>query len=148
MFKLNFIQRHKLIYWLYAISLGHIVIGVVLVCLIHLSIFDEYHRMIERGFWVASAPESARSQQVWWVSLFGATIQNVGIWMAALIHLGDLHRSRFAWLSLLMGVLIWAPQDMWISYTKGALIHVWIDLFALLVIVPPLLLLAYNDKQQ
>ena len=110
------------------------------------SIFDPYHRLLEAGFWTNTAPDAVHAQQVWWIGLFGATIQNVGIWMAALIRLGELHRSRFAWLSLLFGILVWAPQDMWISYTKGVLVHVWIDCFALLIIVPPLLLLAHNDK--
>jgi hypothetical protein len=139
-------QRHTLIYWLYAISIGHVLVGILLPLVIHLPFFDPYHRLLEAGFWLNTAPDAVRAQQVWWIGLFGATIQNVGIWMAALIRLGELHRSRFAWLSLLFGILVWAPQDMWISYTKGVLVHVWIDCFALLIIVPPLLLLAHNDK--
>jgi hypothetical protein len=135
-----------LIYWMYAISLGHILVGLILAFCIHLPLFEDYHRMIESGFWPSTAPASARAQQVWWISLFGATIQNVGIWMAALIRLGELHRSRFAWLSLLLGIFIWAPQDIGISYAKGALIHIWVDLLALAIMIPPLLILAYKDK--
>jgi hypothetical protein len=140
--------RQQLIYWLYAVSIAHILAGIALPLIIHLPLFDDYHRLLAAEFWSNTMPVEVRAQQVWWMSLFGATIQNVGIWMAALVRLGDLHRSRFAWLSLLLGVLVWAPQDMWISYTKGVQLHVWVDCFALLVMIPPLLLLAHIDKAQ
>ena len=69
----------------------------------------------------------------------------IAIWMAALTRLGDVHRSRFAWLALTIGVIIWAPQDIWISYSAGVMMHVWIDVFAVLSLLPPLVLLWWMD---
>lgn len=137
--------RQYLVYWMYALSLGHLLIGIALPLLIDQTFLESYHRMVEAGFWTTHAPVAARAQQVWWISLFGATIQNIAIWMAALTRLGDVHRSRFAWLALIIGVIIWAPQDIWVSYSAGVMIHVWIDVFAVLSLLPPLVLLWWMD---
>jgi len=37
------------------------------------------------------------------------------------------------------GVLLWAPQDMWLSAQKQVWSHLWLDSFALLVLLPPLI---------
>jgi hypothetical protein len=139
--------RRCLIYWMYALSLAHLFVGIGLPLLVDQAFIEPYHRSVEAGFWVNQAPAAARAQQMWWISLFGATIQNVAIWMAALTRLGDVHRSRFAWLALVIGVAVWAPQDMWISYTAGAMIHVWIDAVAVFSLVPPLLWLWWIDRK-
>lgn len=138
--------RKYFIWWLYVASVVHFLVGVALPWLAPLPFLDVYHRSVEAGFWIGAAPDAARTQQIWWISLFGATIQNVGIWMAALVRLGDQHRSRFAWAALIMGVIVWAPQDMWISFQAGAMTHLWVDVFALVSLLPPLVLLFLVDR--
>ncbi len=137
--------RKYCIWCLYASSVAHVLVGIALPWLAPLPFLDAYHRMVEMGFWTGAAPAAARTQQIWWMSLFGATIQSVGIWMAALTRLGDQHRSSFAWTALLFGVIVWAPQDMWISHQAGATLHVWVDGFALLSLLPPLVFLLLLD---
>lgn len=138
--------RTYTIYWLYAASLVHVIIGFLLPWIAQSQVAIPYHNLIESNFWSGIAPAESRAMQIWWISLFGATIQNVGIWMAALVRLGDIHHSRFAWASLLLGVLVWAPQDMWISFQAGAMIHLWIDGFALITLLPVFIYLYCIDK--
>jgi hypothetical protein len=133
---------------MYAVVIVHLLVGLLLPWIDRLTIVETYHRDIEAAFWSNGAPAAARAQQVWWIDLFGPTIQGVALWMGALVHLGDKYRSVFAWTALIIGVVIWAPQDMWISLRADEWIHVWIDCLSLVVIVPPLLWLRKNDKKQ
>ena len=137
--------RMLCIIWLYLVAAGHFLVGMLLPWLMDAAWFEAYHQAIEHTFWQGAAPASARSQQVWWIGLFGPTVQAVAIWMAALIRLGQLHGGRFAWLMLIVGLLIWAPQDIAFSLRADAWSHVWIDLFAVGVTLPPLLWLYWRD---
>lgn len=139
--------RPWVIKWMYAIALGHLVVGLLLPWIGGLSLFETYHRSIEVAFWGNDAAAAARTQQVWWMSLFGPTIQNVAVWMGALTRVGDRLRSTFAWGWLIAGVMLWAPQDMLVSLRAGAWVHVWADCFALLVILPPLIWLWWHDRK-
>jgi hypothetical protein len=132
---------------MYAAVIGHIVVGGALPWIGNLSIFEVYHRGIESGFWSYAAPAPARAQQLWWISLFGPTVVCVGIWMGALVHIGNRHRSSFVWAWLMIGLIVWAPQDILISLRINAWIHVWIDIAALLTMLPPLMWLWWNDRK-
>lgn len=138
--------RPWVIQWMYGVVIGHLAAGILLPWISALSMFDAYHRSVESGFWSHGAPAKARSQQVWWISLFGPTAQVLAIWMGALIRIGDLHRSTFVWNWLIIGVIVWAPQDMMVSLRAGAWIHVWIDYFALITMLPPLIWLRWCDR--
>lgn len=139
-------MRTRLVYWLYLVGLIHFFAGLALPLMASGALFASYHNMIESAFWQELVPTGVRPLQVWWVSLFGATIQSLGVWMLALIRLGDIHRSRFAWSMLSVGLIIWAPQDMWISFQAGVFLHVWIDLLALVCLLPALLMLLRLDR--
>jgi hypothetical protein len=52
---------------------------------------------------------------VWWLSLFGATLQNLAIFVGALTYFVSKQRSAFIWLWLMIGLILWALQDMLIS---------------------------------
>ena len=139
--------RKWLIRWLYAAAFAHFIIGLLLPWISATGLVEVYHQLIESHFWPRAAPDAARNMQVWWMSLFGATVQTVGLWMGALIYLGNQHRSRFAWLWLMTGILVWAPQDMLISMQANMLINVWIDAVAVLSMIPPLFILWKMDAQ-
>lgn len=129
-----------------AICVGHLVVGVVLAWFMQSAVFEPYHRSVALHFWGDAAPAAARAQQVWWIALFGATMQSTALWMAALVYLGNRYRSAAAWAWLLAGLVLWAPQDMAISLQADAWIHVWIDGVALLMMVPPLVWLWQHDR--
>ncbi len=66
--------------------------------------------------------------------------------MLALVHLGNRLRQRAAWGWLLAGLLLWAPQDMLISWQARVGSHLVADAAALLLMVPPLLWLWKEDR--
>ena len=139
--------RPWVVRWMYGIVMAHFLVGILLPWISALSIFDAYHRSIETGFWTHDAPSAARNQQVWWISLFGPTVQSLSVWMGALTTIGDRQRSTFAWGWLIVGVAVWAPQDMLISLRAGAWVHVWIDCISILTMVPPLVWLWWHDRK-
>lgn len=140
--------RPWVVRWMYGVAVGHLLVGLLLPWIGNLPFLETYHRTIESAFWGSAAPLAARVQQVWWISLFGPTLQSLALWMSALTCIGDRHRSSFAWGWLIIGVIIWAPQDMLVSLRADAWIHVWVDCFALATMLPPLFWLWVHDRRQ
>ena len=138
--------RQWLICWLYAVAVIHMLVGLLLPWLADAVFFRAYHHGIEAFFWGGAAPPPAHAQQLWWIALFGPTIQNVALWLAALIHFGSKYKSAFAWWALIIGIAVWAPQDMWISLRADCWTHVWMDCVAIVSLIPPLLWLAWHDR--
>ncbi len=139
--------RRWLVLWLYAAAVAHLAVGVLLPLLAAHPVLAPYHAAIERQFWGgAQVPASARAQQLWWLALFGATVQCAGVWMLALVHLGNRLRQRAIWGWLLAGLLLWAPQDIATSWRAGVMVNVAIDAVALLLLVPPLAWLWKADR--
>ncbi|MGC5702160.1 hypothetical protein J4P02_18345 [Pseudomonas sp. NFXW11] len=139
--------RRALVLWLYAAGAGHLLAGLLLTWAGHSGLLDDYLGNIEQAFWGAAAPAAARAQQIWWLGLFGATLQSYALYLLGLVHLGHRLRAPAAWAWLMAGILLWAPQDMWLSWQMGMLAHLWIDSFALLVLLPPLLWLYRHDRR-
>jgi hypothetical protein len=136
--------RTWLVRWIYVVVAAHLVVGVLLPLYAGEAVADGYRRGIEDFFFDAEAPPAARALQVWWLSLFGPTVQ-AAIWMAGLAVMGDKQKNAFAWAMLILGLLVWAPQDMLISARAHCWINLWIDAFALAVMLPPLLWLCKLD---
>jgi hypothetical protein len=130
---------------MYAVVAAHLLVGVLLPLIAGAASLDFYHRSIEAYFWANNAPAAARAQQVWWISLFGPTVQAASIWMAVLVLMADKQRNPLAWLGLIAGLVVWAPQDILISLRANCVIHVWIDSLALLSMLPPLIWLMRHD---
>lgn len=130
----------------YAGVAAHLLVGALLPLIISAPLFDGYHRAIETAFWGPDIPAAARAQQVWWISLFGPTVQAAAVWMGALVWMGDRQRNAFAWGALIAGIVLWAPQDMLISLRADCWAHVWIDTFAVVFLLPPLICLFIIDR--
>ncbi|MEO7494437.1 MAG: cell division protein [Massilia sp.] len=133
--------------WVYAGAAVHMLVGLLLPWLVQLVLLDHYFSAIDTVFWGGAAPAAARAQQQWWVSLFGPTVQTVAVWMAALAVIADRERSSFAWGSLIVGILVWAPQDIAISLRAACWANVWLDCVAVLTTVPPLAWLFLHDRR-
>jgi hypothetical protein len=141
--------RKLVVWWIYATILGHLLVGALLPLIPGAALFEPYHAGIEAAFWSnGAAPEGARALQLWWISLFGPTVQAAAVWMGALAYLGERHRSAFAWGALIAGIVLWAPQDIYISLQRGVTANVWIDSFALVIMLPPLVWLFMQDRQK
>ncbi|MES3020559.1 MAG: cell division protein [Pseudomonadota bacterium] len=140
--------RKYVVWWVYATILGHLVVGALLPLVPGAVLFDAYHAGIEAAFWSGPPPEGARALQLWWISLFGPTVQAAAVWMGALAYLGARERSAFAWGALIAGIVLWAPQDIYISLQRGVWANVLIDSFALVIMLPPLVWLYMQDRQK
>ena len=132
----------------YAAIGAHLLVGALLPLMMNAALFDGYHRAIETAFWGPDVPAAARAQQVWWISLFGPTVQAAAVWMGALAWIGDRQRLPFAWGALIAGIVLWAPQDMLISLRADCWTHVWIDTFAVVSLLPPLIYLLHADRSR
>ena len=140
--------RKALVVWLYAGALMHLLAGLTLTWVGHSGLLDNYLNTIEQAFWGANAvPATAHAQQVWWLALFGATLQSYALYMFALVHIGNRLKRAMPWGWLIAGILLWAPQDMWISAQAQVWAHLWFDSFALLVLLPPLFWLYRHDRR-
>ncbi|MHC8336571.1 cell division protein [Pseudomonas sp. HLT2-19-2] len=139
--------RSALVVWLYAAALVHLLVSLALTWAGHSGLLDGYLQTIEQAFWATDAvPTAARAQQVWWLALFGATLQSYSLYMLALVRIGHRLRSPMAWGWLIAGIVLWAPQDMWISAQAHVWSHLWFDSFALLTLLPPLFWLYRHDR--
>lgn len=139
-------RRRFWVRWLQAAALAHLLVGVGLTWAGHSLLLNDYQLSIEQAFWGQAAPAPAHNQQVWWLALFGATLQSYSLYMLGLIHLGDRLRSHQAWAWLIAGIVLWAPQDALISLQVGIWSHLVVDGVALLVLIPPLLWLYRHDR--
>jgi hypothetical protein len=133
--------------WLYAAAVVHLIVSIVLTWGGHSGLLDGYLQRINESFWADSIPPAVNDQQIWWLSLFGATLQSYSLYMLALVHLGNKLRSAAAWGWLIAGVLVWAPQDIRISMQAYVWPHIWMDGFALLVLLPPMVWLFIHDRR-
>ena len=79
--------------------------------------------------------------------MFGATLQSYGLYMLALVHIGNRLKRAMPWGWLIAGILLWAPQDMLISAQAQVWSHLWFDSVALLVLLPPLFWLYRHDRR-
>lgn len=139
--------RRWLVRGMYAAVLAHLLVGLLLPLVSNVAVLDAYHRVIEHFFWGGSAPVAARAQQVWWMSLFGATVQAMALWMLALVHFADRQRNAAMWGWLIAGLLLWAPQDMLLSARAAVWPNLWADGLALLTMLPPLFWLCLHDAR-
>ena len=137
--------RKQLVWWIYAVVAVHLVVGILLPLISGTAIFSAYNDGITRYFFGAAAPLAAKPMQIWWMSLFGPTVQAASIWMLALAIMGDQQRNAFAWAMLILGLVVWAPQDMFISAQARCWSNVAIDVIAVALMLPPLLWLCRTD---
>ena len=142
----NVARRAWVIRWLYAIVAAHLLGGLLLPWAAGLPLLAAYHAGVEASFWHGAAPAAARAQQIWWLSLFAPTLQAAAIWMGALVRAGARSREPSAWVWLMVGLAVWAPQDIRTSLQAAAWPHVWADCAAVLTMLPPLAWLWWHDR--
>ena len=144
--KRNDSLRRWLVWWIYAAALAHLLAGVLLTWCANATVPESYHQAIEQFFWSSAAPAAARAQQLWWMALFGATLQLLALFMQALIWQADRQREARLWGLLIVGLLLWAPQDMLISAQARVWPNLWVDVLALLSMLPALVGLDFLDR--
>ena len=139
--------RPWLIGWLYALVLVHFATGILMAWFIGLPYFESYHQLILSKFWTGTTPAPALELELWWINLFGASLQNLAIFMGLLVYAANRSRNRMLWGWISVGLLVWAPQDILISAQREVWMHLWIDGFAMLALLPPLIILWRYDRE-
>ncbi len=137
--------RTWLICWIYLLTFGHFAAGILLAWFSNLSLFDHYHESILDQ--IGDFSVTAHQLQVWWLSLFGATLQILAILMGGLTYVGRKQRRAVVWGWMIVGLILWAPQDMLISLRIDLWLHVWVDSIVLLLMLPPLIILWCIDRK-
>jgi hypothetical protein len=133
--------------WLLAIAWLHLAIGLAIPFIAHSGLFDPYSALLQQAFWPGqTVPPETLAFQRWIVSLFGPTLASVGVVMIFLVRAGIRSAETWPWNAILAALAVWAPGDIIISLMKDFWLHVWVDAFALLVIVPPVLWLRSQAK--
>jgi len=128
--------------WLLAIAWLHLAIGVAIPFIAHSGLYDHYSALLQHAFWPGQiVPPETLAFQRWIVSLFGPTLASVGVVMIFLVRAGIRSAEVWPWNAILMALAVWAPGDIAISLTKDFWLHIVIDTFALMVIVPPVVIL-------
>ncbi|MEO6677543.1 MAG: cell division protein [Pseudomonas sp.] len=139
--------RKALVTWLSAAALVHLLVSIVLTWAGPSGLLDGFLQTIDYAFWTDLPPRAAREQQLWWLAVFGATLQSYSLYMFALVRIGNHLKTPMAWGWLIAGIVLWAPQDMWMSLTAQLWLNLWIDGVALLTLLPPLFWLYYHDRR-
>lgn len=137
--------RTYLINYLYLWVIIHLLVGLLLPWLKYFPILDSYHNSIEIAIFGRNIPEHARNLHLWWMGLFGATVQFASIYMGLLVYVGDKYKLNIIWKGMIIGLLVWAPQDMYISLQYKIYSHVVMDVLVLIMIVPVLIWLNIID---
>lgn len=110
-----------------------------------LPVFTYYHQQVIASFG-GVGPAQLMDIQLWWFRLFGATLQAFSLFMVVLVYVANRTAERLVWILLALTIVWWAPQDMYISLQQSMWSHVWVDLAALLAIVPAAIWLALIDR--
>jgi hypothetical protein len=139
--------RRWLVLWLYAVAAGHLIGACVMTWVPDLPLLGTYHQGVLASFGFSPESLPPKALQLWWMALFGATLQAFSLFLLGLIYCADRHRMAGIWLFLAVILLWWAPQDIYISLQKNAWSHLWVDLAALVVLLPPLIALAIIDRR-
>jgi len=131
--------------WLYLVTIGHFVVGFLMSWFGDSILFGSYNQIAIENFLLADS-QSVYELQVWWLAIFGATLQAFSILLAALIYLGDQHKNHRVWLLIIISLVIWGPQDIYFSAIKHIWINVWVDVAALACLLPVLVFLIVCDR--
>lgn len=137
--------RFWLVGWLYLVALGHFFVAVGITWFADFPGFTGYHQRILSVFGFSDA--AAMEMHLWWMALFGATLQAFALFMLALIYVANRYSHSTIWFVLACVILLWVPQDIFISIKKNVWMHVWIDLAAVIALVPPLIILWRIDRK-
>ncbi len=126
-------------YWLYAFALAHVLGGLALPWLIHTELFRYYNQTLYAALRLQDAPSQEAARFL--LGLIGPTMASWGLLFFLVLRQGFARPTPAAWWLILLALLLWAPYDSWLSWRQGLPLNALINAVALLLVLPPLLLL-------
>jgi hypothetical protein len=128
--------------WLLALAWLHLAVGIALPFVAYSGAFGYYSGLLQQIFWPSAAvPAETVEFQRWIVALFGPTLASVGVVMVYLVRAGIRTGETWPWTAILLALAVWAPGDIGISMMRNFRLHLWVDIAALLAMVPPAVVL-------
>jgi hypothetical protein len=82
------VRRIWCIHWLYLAATGHFVVGLLMAWWGDSVSFNRYNQIALENF-ILIDNSSAKELHIWWLAIFGATLQAFSILLAALVYLGN-----------------------------------------------------------
>ncbi len=130
---------------LFVIGIVVSVLGVWIALFNGTALFDlVFNRQIDPVFWGAGGPcRDARSFQQWIYGVLGATVASWGIALAFVAHYPFKKKEKWAWNSVLIGLLLWYVIDTPVSAYYKVYFNV---LFNTVVFVVALLPLVFTKR--
>lgn len=125
--------------WLFYVSVGVVVFGVLLAFLTPKRLLPPYHAAVNRALWGRSdLPPDVVDFHGFIFAVLGATMASQAALQAFLARYPFSRRERWAWWAVLAGMLIWFPLDTARSLYWGVWPNAVFNLFAFLAVVVPL----------
>lgn len=131
---------------LYLAAAGHFVVGLLATWFGDSILFSLYSQSTLGKFGLID--RSSIELQLWWLAIFGATLQAFSILLFTVIYAGDRYKDNRIWLLIVIAILIWAPQDIYFSLRKNIWLNFWVDLAAVMTLLPPLIFLIKRDQKK
>lgn len=136
--------RSLAIGWLNIIMVAHLLGGFAVSWCTQSGVFSSYHEQVLSAFNLIQSTQAAELHE-WWLNLFGATFQAFSAVSLLLIYVAKQRANAVVWGLFALTILGWAVQDVTISARIQFTLHYWVDAIAVLILVPPMLYLAYKD---
>jgi len=132
----NFLFWQK---WLLVVGVAITAFGLLMAVSSGTSLFDLFNRQINPAFWSVNAIDDAtRRFQEWIYGAWGATIAGWGIVLTYIARYPFSKKERWAWDSLILGVLVWFVLDTSLSLFHKVYFNVALNTVLLLLGMLPL----------
>jgi hypothetical protein len=126
--------------WLVAVSAIVVIFGLFMAFFNRTPLFDLFNQGVDPAFWGTGAPPvEAQRFQRWAYGVLGATMAGWGVFFLFLTHQAFRRGERWAWNTILAGVLLWFVVDEFISVTSGVYFNAAFNLVFLVLIGLPLI---------
>jgi hypothetical protein len=126
--------------WLVGVSVIVVVFGLFMAFLNRTPLFDLFNRGVDPAFWGAdAAPVEAQRFQGWAYGVLGATMAGWGVTLLFLARQAFRRGERWAWNSVLAGILLWFVVDEYISLASGVYFNAAFDVVILVLAGLPLI---------
>jgi len=126
--------------WLFVVCVIVSVFGVMLAFLSGTPLFDLFNRQIDPAFWSANiVDDGTRQFQQWIYGVWGATIAGWGIVMAYIARYPFNRKERWAWNSMVFGLLVWFILDTSLSVIHKVYFNVAFNMTLLILAGLPLI---------
>ncbi len=135
--------------WLFVVALIVAVFGTVIALFGGTALFELFDRQINPVFWgTANIDDDTRAFQQWNYGVAGGVIAGWGVTLAFIAQYPFRNREKWAWNSLLIGLLVWFVIDTSISLKFQVYFNALFNTVFLVLILLPLVMTRKEMRDQ